>query len=166
MSSFVPSRVRCLGISNTTLPVLKAVYSHALVKPSIVQNRFYSKTGWDLQLREYCTDNGIRYEGFWVLSANQVLLDSEVVKLVASTTGIEKAVVLYTLLSDLCIYVLNGTSREERMRSDMKDFEHLKAWKNDEDNKKQWSAWLLSLDKILKDYRAMDTINHISPVIK
>ncbi|KAI9780085.1 MAG: hypothetical protein M1839_007069 [Geoglossum umbratile] len=119
MLTFFPEKVRSLGISNTTLPMLKAICSHAQIKPSIVQNHFHAKTGWDAELRKYCQDNQIAYEAFWTLTANPHLINSELVGDVASTIGVEKEVALYALIRGLSIYILNGTSQGAKMRSDL-----------------------------------------------
>lgn len=59
-------RVRALGISNCYDPALLAsLWNSARIKPSIVQNRFYAKTGYDRQLRAFCSAHGVRYQSFW-----------------------------------------------------------------------------------------------------
>jgi diketogulonate reductase-like aldo/keto reductase len=149
MSSFVPEKVRSLGISNTTLPALQAICSRAQVKPSIVQNRFHARTGYDVQLRKYCQDNGIAYEAFWTLTANPQLVSSALVGEVASTVGVAREVALYALIRSLSIYVLNGTTQEARMRSDIDDFKKIHLWRCAKANKEQWTAWMLSFKQIL-----------------
>ena len=140
MSTFVPKRVRSLGISNTTLPVLKAICSEASVKPSTVQNRFHAKSEWDVQLRKYCKDNHITYEAYWMLTANPGLINSELVGEVGSTIGVQREVALYALIRGLSIYVLNGTSQIGRMRADISDFQRIHLWELDAFNKTQWTS--------------------------
>jgi len=149
MSSFVPEKVRSLGISNTTLPELKAICSHAQIKPSIVQNRFHARTGYDVQLRRYCQDNGIAYEAFWTLTANPQLVKSALVGEVASAIGVAREAALYALIRGLSIYVLNGTTQEARMSSDLNDFKKIHLWKRDKTNTEQWAAWMLSFEQII-----------------
>jgi diketogulonate reductase-like aldo/keto reductase len=64
LETYVPETIRTLGISNVTLPVLEAIYDNATVKPAIVQNRFYERTGYDVSLRAYCKERGITYQSF------------------------------------------------------------------------------------------------------
>jgi diketogulonate reductase-like aldo/keto reductase len=154
MSTFVPEKVRCLGISNTTLPVLRAICSHAQIKPSIVQNRFHAATGYDVQLRKYCRDNGIAYEAFWTLTANPQLVHSPLVREVSSTIGVQREVALYALTRGLSAYVLNGTTRREGMRADLSDFEKVHLWRADKDNADQWTAWMSSFGQIIGDINA------------
>ena len=151
MSTYVPDRLRCLGISNTTLAVLKAIWSHASVKPKVVQNKFHDKTGWDLELRRYCHDKGIIYEAFSVLTANPSLVESELVATIAATTQIAPEVVLYGLARELPVYPLNGTTRELRMRSDISGLRRLQAWKMSLANAKQWVLWMATFRDLIGD---------------
>lgn len=51
-----------LGISNCyELDTLQALYKDATVKPSFLQNRFYSESGYDRAIRAFCSENCIRY---------------------------------------------------------------------------------------------------------
>ena len=54
LEEFVPSRIRSLGISNVSLPVLQAIVAAVKVKPTMVQNRFYPDTRYDVPLRKFC----------------------------------------------------------------------------------------------------------------
>lgn len=63
--------VRYLGLSNTyNLRMLQSVYEQAIVKPSFLQNRFYRESGYDVEIRSFCRENGIQYQSFWTLTAN------------------------------------------------------------------------------------------------
>ena len=46
------------------------------IKPKVLQNRFYSDSGYDRELRAFCLEKGIRYQTFWTLTANPHLLDT------------------------------------------------------------------------------------------
>lgn len=71
-------KVHYLGVSNCYDPKLfKAIYGQAHVKPSFLQNRFYSDSGYDVELRKFCDANHIRYQSFWTLSANPHILESK-----------------------------------------------------------------------------------------
>jgi diketogulonate reductase-like aldo/keto reductase len=66
-----------LGISNTyDLSTLERLYNDAKVKPTVLQNRFYADSGYDIEIRKFCTENGIRYQSFWTLTANPQILKS------------------------------------------------------------------------------------------
>eukprot|EP01068_Selenidium_serpulae_P012710 Selendium_serpulae@DN5867_c1_g1_i1.p1 len=71
-------KVQYLGLGNHyDLPTIEKLYRHARVKPAIIQNRFYTTTGFDHSIRAFCASNGICYQGVWVLTANDVALKSE-----------------------------------------------------------------------------------------
>ncbi len=68
--------VRSIGLSNTyDLSLLQRIYNSAIVKPSYLQNRFYSKTNYDIDIRKFCDSHGIIYQSFWTLTANPRVLN-------------------------------------------------------------------------------------------
>ena len=144
--SYVPHKIRTLGISNTTLPFLKSLNTEMSIKPSVVQNRFYPATNFEVVLRQYCREEGIIFQSFWTLTGNPQLMKSRVVKEVAGELqnlgmGDEKAVVLYSLVMSLeGITVLNGTTNEERMKSDLRSLGVVGGLVEGE-WKEKWKGW-------------------------
>jgi diketogulonate reductase-like aldo/keto reductase len=145
--SYVPKKIRTLGISNTTLDVLQAVCAESTIKPSVVQNRFYPASDWEVPLRAYCREEGIVFQGFWTLTANAALLQSKVVAelgdaLQEAGVSDEKDVALYSLILGLGgTSVLNGTTKEVRMAGDLKGLSIVETmiegpWKE------KWEEWL------------------------
>ena len=68
-------KVKYLGISNIySLDALKHIYETVVIKPKFVQNRFYKQSGYDVGIRAFCTEKGIKYQSFWTLSANPSIL--------------------------------------------------------------------------------------------
>lgn len=127
LESYVPNKIRSLGISNVTLPVLEAIYKSSTTKPSVVQNRFYPQTGFDVALRAFCTSHDITYQSFWTLTGNPALLRSEPVVSLAQYCAVELPVALYALVMNAGIMVLNGTTSASHMRQDLDDckkYEH------------------------------------------
>jgi diketogulonate reductase-like aldo/keto reductase len=154
--SYVPTKIRTLGISNTTLDVLQAVCTETTIKPSVVQNRFYPATQWDVPLRGYCREEGIVFQTFWTLTGNPGLLKSKAVKEMAETlkeAGVadEKAVALYSLVLGLeGTSVLNGTTNEERMVGDLRGLSTVGSmiegpWKE------KWEEWLEEFKDLIGD---------------
>lgn len=122
LETYVPHRIRNLGISNTSLPILKYLYDspQVSIKPAVVQNRFYEGTQFDVPLREFNRQNQIIYQSFWTLTANPHLLRSDAVQQVASGAGISIAAALYCLVMGLGeTTVLNGTTNEAHMQADL-----------------------------------------------
>lgn len=122
LETYVPSRIRNLGISNCSLPILSALCSspQVKVKPAVVQNRFYDDTAFDVPFRAFCRDHQIFYQSFWTLTANPDLARSGPVQQLASRAGITPAAALYTLVMGLGnTIVLNGTKNATRMTEDL-----------------------------------------------
>lgn len=68
-------KVRELGISNCyNLNTLQQLYKDAVVKPTVLQNRFYADSGYDEEIRQFCNEHSIRYQSFWTLTANPRIL--------------------------------------------------------------------------------------------
>jgi diketogulonate reductase-like aldo/keto reductase len=128
LEQYVPKRIRHLGISNVSLSTLEYLHTHASIKPSAVQNRFYDRTDYDEALREFCNSHDIVYESFWTLTANPGLLKSEPVRKLATDAVASPEVALYALVLNLGTAVLNGTKQAERMRSDPKEISNIRNW--------------------------------------
>ena len=80
-------RARYLGISNVSLEQLRDLCRTARVKPRFVQNRCYAVRGWDRAVREFCTENGLIYQGFSLLTANRDVLAHPEIARIAQRHG-------------------------------------------------------------------------------
>ncbi|KAF3940447.1 hypothetical protein ABW19_dt0204759 [Dactylella cylindrospora] len=143
LSTYVPTRIHHLGISNISLPLLRYLVEHPdiEIKPSVVQNRFYPDTGHDVEMRKYCRENGIVYQSFWTLTGNPELLEADLVGEVAEKVGVEREVAMYGLVVGLKgVCVLDGTTSEEHMKGDLKGLEKVEAFA--EGNKEVWEGWM------------------------
>jgi len=64
-------KVLQLGLSNFyRLEDVVWAYDHARIKPKVIQNRFYSDSGHDVEIRSFCKEKNIEYQSFWTLTAN------------------------------------------------------------------------------------------------
>ena len=63
-------RTRLLGVSNVSLSHLEQMEAAHSELPSFVQNRCYARLGWDREVREFCRERQIVYQGFSLLTAN------------------------------------------------------------------------------------------------
>lgn len=123
----VPHTVGHLGISNTTLPILQGLYKDAKIKPSIVQQRFYRDTFYEVALRRWCRQRGIIFQSFWTLTGNSRLLHSAPVRDLAHTANVSPEVALYAYVLGLeGATICNGTS--SHMREDLEGIEKVKSW--------------------------------------
>ena len=83
-----------------------------------MQNRFFANTGYDTEIRQFCTEMGMTYQSFWTLTANPKLLTSKPVTTVAEKAKVSGAVGLYSLVLGLgYTSVLCGTTNPQRMVS-------------------------------------------------
>ncbi|KAF2494708.1 aldo-keto reductase-like protein [Lophium mytilinum] len=138
LEAFVPEKIQSLGISNVDLETLEHIHENSRVKLSVVQNRFYPATGHDVELRAFCKENDIIYESFWTLTGNPKLLGCNEVATIAKSAGVTTPIALYSLVMDLDIVVLNGTSSLQHMREDLEGVEAVKAWARS--NQSEWEA--------------------------
>jgi diketogulonate reductase-like aldo/keto reductase len=128
MESFVPDRVRHLGLSNTGRRELAAIWAAARVRPAAVQNRWHQGNRWDRDVRQFCRENGIMYQGFWTLTGNPSLLKSEPVSRLSSEAGVSQEVALYSLAMEVGVTPLNGTTSKERMEEDLREVRNVNNW--------------------------------------
>lgn len=149
--------MRRLGISNVSLVELERLYADAVIKPSVVQNRFYPRDqgggGYASGVRRFCEANGIVFQSFWTLTGNPALAGWRVVTGVVNALGgrVEAEVVVYALVLALGrVCVLDGTTREEGMRGDLEGLEVLAAWVEGE-GKEGW-------DEAVKAFKEL--VNH------
>jgi diketogulonate reductase-like aldo/keto reductase len=125
MESLVASgSVRQIGISNCyELRSLTALHRSAQIKPRVVQNRFYDRTGYDREIRAFCQHNEITYQSFWTLTANPHILARPAVTSLASRYRRTPAQILFRYLTQLDVVPLTGTRSEAHMREDLAIFD-------------------------------------------
>lgn len=117
-------QVRLLGISNCyDLNVLRKLHRDAVVKPALVQNRFYRESGYDQALRDWCSEQGMVYQSFWTLTANPHLLQSSEVQAMAKRYYRTPAQILFAWLSQQGVVPLTGTTSLQHMLEDLASFD-------------------------------------------
>lgn len=121
---FDQGRVKQLGISNCyQLETLDTLYQKARIKPAVLQNRFYSKTGYDRDLRAFCDRQGVLYQSFWTLTANPALLADATVRKLAMDYGRKPGQIFFRFLTQIGIIPLTGTQSRLHMREDLEIFD-------------------------------------------
>jgi diketogulonate reductase-like aldo/keto reductase len=129
LESYVPHRIRTLGICNVNLPILRVIYALSTIEPSVVQNPLTAASGYDKDVRQYCSERGIQHQGFWALTGNRALLETTPVKSLAVVIpAVAPEVALYALFMGLGINILNGTSSKERLVEDLRGVTLIKQW--------------------------------------
>lgn len=115
-------RVRLLGVSNVSLEQLQALYQQARVRPQVVQNRCYAVHGWDRPVRQFCSANGLVYQGFSLLTANRATLAHPELTRIAARHGRTAAQVVFRFALDIGMVPLTGTTSIDHMRHDLDVF--------------------------------------------
>lgn len=111
--------VRALGISNVNLPQLKELYEQAQVKPSFAQIRCYAQNGWDRDLRKYCLEKKITYQGFSLLTANEKFLNSTQIKKIAEQFNATPSQIIFAFARQVGMLPLTGTTDPHHMKQDL-----------------------------------------------
>lgn len=115
-------RASLLGISNVSQEQLKLLCDGARCKPHFVQNRCYSNRGWDRGVRKFCAANGILYQGFSLLTANQQLISHPDILRIAKQYSCGPSQVIFRFALDAGMLPLTGTSSSTHMREDLTVF--------------------------------------------
>jgi diketogulonate reductase-like aldo/keto reductase len=112
-----------IGISNCyDLELLKRLYNDARIKPSVVQNRFYDQSGYDIELRRWCDEHEIIYQSFWSLTANPHILASREFFALTQEYDKTEAQILYRYLNHVGIVPLIGSTSQQHIREDLEIF--------------------------------------------
>jgi diketogulonate reductase-like aldo/keto reductase len=88
-------------------------------RPAFVQNRCFARTGWDRQVRAFCNERGIIYQGFSLLTANPEVLRHPLVGALASHHKVTAAQVIFRFAQQVGMLPLTGTSDPTHMRQDL-----------------------------------------------
>jgi diketogulonate reductase-like aldo/keto reductase len=115
-------RARLVGVSNFTLEQLADLCRRARVAPRFVQNRCYAATGWDRDVRQFCSANQIVYQGFSLLTANRHVLAHPEMQRIAQQHGRSIAQLVFRFALEVGMIPLTGTTSAEHMRADLDVF--------------------------------------------
>src|SRR6478672_1811814 len=88
-------RTRLLGVSNISLAQLQQMARAHAEPPAFVQNRCYARLGWDRDVRAFCREHNIIYQGFSLLTANVEVLRHPLVAGLAAKNGVTQAQVVF-----------------------------------------------------------------------
>jgi diketogulonate reductase-like aldo/keto reductase len=112
-------RTRLLGVSNVSLRHLEQLFATHAEAPSFVQNRCYAQLGWDREVRRFCDEHGIIYQGFSLLTANVQVLRHAAVARIAARLQAGVAQVFFAFARKIGMLPLTGTSDPEHMKRDL-----------------------------------------------
>lgn len=112
-------RTRLLGVSNLSLQHLEEMKAAGLELPALVQNRCFARLGWDRNVRAFCNDHNITYQGFSLLTANPEVLQYPPFAQLAGQLNATPAQVVFAFARAIGILPLTGTTDPEHMRQDL-----------------------------------------------
>src|ERR1700676_4939592 len=112
-------RTRLLGVSNVSMQHLEQMEALGVELPAFVQNRCYARLGWDRDMRLFCRERKIVYQGFSLLTANVEVLRHPLVNDLARRASATPAQVVFAFARAIGMLPLTGTSDAEHMRQDL-----------------------------------------------
>lgn len=112
-------RTRLLGVSNVSLEHLQQMKSRHDELPAFVQNRCFARLGWDRQVRHFCRENEIIYQGFSLLTANPEVLRHPPMIELAGQLNATVAQVVFSFARAVGMLPLTGTTNAEHMKQDL-----------------------------------------------
>ena len=112
-------RTRLLGVSNVSLRHLEQMAAAGAEAPAFVQNRCFARLGWDRDVRAFCRDRKIIYQGFSLLTANPEVLGHPLIAGIAARGKATRAQVVFRFAKAVGILSLTGTSNAEHMKQDL-----------------------------------------------
>ena len=112
-------RTRLLGVSNVGLHHLQQMIALHHDIPAFVQNRCYARLGWDRDVRAFCREHNIIYQGFSLLTANMEIVNHPVVRKHAAAANVTPAQIVFAFSRAIGILPLTGTSSAEHMQQDL-----------------------------------------------
>jgi diketogulonate reductase-like aldo/keto reductase len=112
-------RTRLLGVSNISLGQLQQMARAHAEPPAFVQNRCYARLGWDREVRNFCRERNIIYQGFSLLTANVEVLRHPLVAGLATQLKASPAQIVFAFARHVGMLPLTGTTNSEHMKQDL-----------------------------------------------
>jgi diketogulonate reductase-like aldo/keto reductase len=112
-------RTRLLGVSNISFAQLQQMARAHAEPPAFVQNRCYAIRGWDRDVRAFCRERNIIYQGFSLLTANVEILRHRAIGALAAQSKGTPPQIVFAFARAVGILPLTGTSDAEHMKQDL-----------------------------------------------
>jgi diketogulonate reductase-like aldo/keto reductase len=118
-------KVKYLGISNVTIQQIEDLYSTVSIKPSWIQNRCFTATLWDKEIRLFCKKHKMIYQGFSLLTANLSYLANPQIQEIAKKYDKIIPQIIFRFAIHMGMLPLTGTTNPKHMKDDLdiNDFE-------------------------------------------
>jgi len=112
-------RTRLLGVSNISLSQLRQMSRAHAEPPAFVQNRCYARLAWDREVRHFCSEHNIIYQGFSLLTANVEVLRHPAIAALATKANATPAQIIFAFARAVGMLPLTGTSSADHMKQDL-----------------------------------------------
>ena len=112
-------RTRFLGVSNVSPQQLAQMTAAHVEAPAFVQNRCFARQGWDRDVRLFCRERTIVYQGFSLLTANVEVLRHPLIASLAARANATPAQIVFSFALIAGMLPLTGTSNAEHMKQDL-----------------------------------------------
>jgi len=112
-------RTRVLGVSNVSLRHLQQMTVAHGEAPAFVQNRCFARLGWDRDIRAFCRERKIIYQGFSLITANPDVLNHPLFTALAERLNATPAQAAFAFARLVGILPLTGTSNPVHMKQDL-----------------------------------------------
>jgi diketogulonate reductase-like aldo/keto reductase len=112
-------RTRLLGVSNVSLGHLQSMMAAHDEAPAFVQNRCFARQGWDRDVRLFCQERKIRYQGFSLLTANAEVFQHPSVTSISRRMQATPAQTVFAFARAIGMLPLTGTSNAGHMKQDL-----------------------------------------------
>ena len=115
-------RTRLLGVSNVSLQHLEQMEAADADLPALVLNRCFARLGWDRDVRSFCREHNVVYQGFSLLTANPEVLNHPPFIALADRMEVTPAQLVFCFAHALGMVPLTGTSSAQHMQQDLESF--------------------------------------------
>jgi len=112
-------RTRLLGVSNCSLQHLEQMEAAHSELPAFVQNRSFARLGWDREVRSFCQQRKIVYQGFSLLTANREVLQHPPLIALAAQMNATASQLVFSFARAVGMLPLTGTSSADHMQEDL-----------------------------------------------
>jgi diketogulonate reductase-like aldo/keto reductase len=112
-------RTRLLGVSNVAIEHLDQMATSGLQLPAFVQNRCFARTGWEREVRAFCNQHKIIYQGFSLLTANPEALRHPPLVAFAEKLRATPPQVIFAFARAVGMLPLTGTTNADHMKQDL-----------------------------------------------
>ena len=147
--TYVPHKIRYLGISWATRDTLEQLYDAADIKPAVVRSRAWLNTTADCDVRAFCAERGIIYQFLWKMAAGKKLINSPEVHHFADQVGLHPHQAAWVLVLALeNVVAISGPTNLKHMEFELSCFQRAREWALE--HPAEWSQCLEDFKKLLR----------------